>query len=171
MSKKNYKAAVRKLAAEKGIAYAAAKKLYDRKTGRFRNLVLQVADLADEWRSNDLAQLSDQERRQGYRSYSLTEAAQAARLEHENPFRKRILALLGQVSDVDIRKLQSVMYYGRDRDRGPITDFHPYINKPGETRDDAMRPIMEKIPQLGRYLRAGLALLDDRGEDVEGQWE
>lgn len=170
MSKKNYKAAVRKLASEKGITYAAAKKIYDRKTGRFRALVLEMARIGDEWRKHELSQWTDEERRRGGKIYDGAGLLQATIERATSPYRKQLLALLSEVSDGDLRKLKTLMYYGRDQDRGPVTEFHAYINRGSERRGVVVSTMLGKMP-LARYLRDGLELADSRREDVEGAWE
>lgn len=72
---------------------------------------------------------------------------------------------LRTLPEPDLLKIRTLMYFGRGDD-SDITALHKYLVSSPETKAEIAHSVAEKVP-LADYLKAGLALAEQSGVDLE----
>ncbi len=86
-----------------------------------------------------------------------------AKNAHEDRLEQRLMAF----DDESLLKAETLMYYGRDRERCTFREKLNYLRSRRDSRHEIVRTIMEKIPACGEYLVVGQSKLRREGLSVD----
>lgn len=95
----------------------------------------------------------------------LFDAQSTIRMLEVNRETDSLRAYLGSADYETLLKLETLMYFGRDRDAAFGEKLETFRRR-REARSDIIRRILEKVPACGRYFADGVERLREEGVDV-----
>jgi hypothetical protein len=99
------------------------------------------------------------------RGLRLFDPQSTIRMLEANRETDRLRALLGTADYETLLKLETLMYFGRDRD-ATFGEKLETFRRRREARADIIRRILEKVPACGRYFADGVERLLEEGVDL-----
>jgi hypothetical protein len=159
------KRAIRELMAKTGMSYQAAKRAHSGEPSRFRATITHLIEVARLRRDEEREARARRFRETGSYSVNIGSVSIEDLIGPPKGAEKMLIDALEALSDDDLRKVEVIMYAGRDG--GGVMNTHRSL-----LRDDrfAMIDIIsEKLP-LDDYLTRGLGEVDREHVDLDVAW-
>jgi len=86
------------------------------------------------------------------------------------PAEQRLQSFLAGLKEEEVRKVQTLMYAGRDGDKD-IYGLYDYLRHRFTFKEQVVMCIMEKDPRLQEYLENALELVERLNIDIEDSFE
>lgn len=84
---------------------------------------------------------------------------------------RKLASYLESIPEDQVRKLESLMYFGRDSEEIDLASLHQHVKSTSPTVGDAIRTITDKIRSLSTYLLEALRRTEQHGIDIEMPFE